>query len=128
MPGTGSGTADLNRTWMERGGDSRTWQLGQSGIQVGGAASFSQEAHPTVGAVSGTGGVLGAVTFSGFRFAETYEGHAIPSRSSPNNCYIDTNGQLAVSGNTMSGSYTETLGCAGVRVSELTRNLVMERK
>ena len=62
------------------------------------------------------------------RFAETYEGLSIPSRPAPNSCYIDIDGQLTVSGNTMTGSYTETDGCGGVRVGQFTRNLAMQRK
>ena len=47
---------------------------------------------------------------------------------SPNSCYVNSDGQLSASGNTMKGSVTETLGCAGVRVSQVTRELVMQRK
>jgi len=122
------GTADLRGTWVQVNGDTRTWVLDQGGIQAGGPASFSQSAYPSVGAVSGTGGVSGAVVFGAFRFAETYESLNIPSRPSPNNCYVDTDGQLVVSGNTMRGSVTETLGCAGVRVGQVTRDLVMQRR
>jgi hypothetical protein len=80
------------------------------------------------GVVSGTGGVLGTVVFGGYVFAETYESLTIPSRPSPNNCYIDTHGQLTINGNTMTGSVTETAGCAGVRVGEVTRSLMMQRR
>jgi hypothetical protein len=127
-PSTTGGTTNLRGTWAQVGGDTRVWVLDQGGIQGSGTASFSQQSHPSVGAVSGTGGVLGAVILGSFRFTETYEGLTIPSRPSPNYCYIDTEGQLALGGNTMSGSYTETLGCAGVRVSQITRNLVMQRR
>jgi hypothetical protein len=102
--------------------------LEQGGIQASGTASFSQTNNVSVGALSGTGGVLGAVTLGAFRFAETYESLNIPSRPSPNYCYVDTGGQLAVNGNTMRGSVTETLACAGVRVSQATRDLVMQRR
>jgi hypothetical protein len=102
--------------------------LEQGGIQAGGTASFSQSNHPTVGAVSGTGGVLGALVLDAFRFAETYETLSIPSQHAPNYCYIDTDGQLAVSRNTMRGTVTETMGCGGVRVSQVTRELVMQRR
>jgi hypothetical protein len=103
--------------------------LEQGGIQAGGTASVSQANNPTVGgAVSGTGGVLGALTMAAYRFAESYESLTIASRPSPNFCSIDTEGQLTVSGNTMNGSYTETIGCAGIRVGQMTRNLVMQRR
>ena len=72
--------------------------------------------------------MLGAVALGAFRFAETYESLNIPSRPSPNNCYVDTDGQLVVSGNTMRGPVTETLGCAGVRMSQVTRDLLMQRR
>lgn len=126
-PSGSGGTADISGTWVQVNGDTRTWVLDHGGIQAGGTASFSHT-NPSVGAVSGTGGVLGAVVFGSFRFAETYESLSIPSRPSPNNCYVGTEGQLVVSGNTMRGSVTETLGCAGVRVSQITRELVMQRR
>jgi hypothetical protein len=63
-----------------------------------------------------------------FRFAEVYEKVDIPSMPSPNSCYVNSDGQLSASGTTMKGSVTETLGCAGVRVSQVTRELVMQRK
>ena len=119
---------DIRGTWAQVNDDTRTWVLDQVGIQAGGTASFSQANTPGVGAVSGTGGVLGAVILGTFRFAETYESVNISSRPSPNYCYVDTDGQLAISGNTMRGSVTESLGCAGVRVSQITRELVMQRK
>jgi hypothetical protein len=127
-PSASGGTADLRGTWVQVSGDTRTWVLEQGAIQAGGTASFSQSNNPSVGAVSGTGGVLGAVVLGSFRFAETYESLNIPSRPYPNNCYIDTDGQLVVSGSTLRGSVTETLGCAGERVSQVTRDLVMQRR
>ena len=118
----------MRGTWIQVNGDVRMWVLDQGGIQAGGTASFSQSNNPSVGAVSGTGGVLGAVALGAFRFAETYESLTIPSKPTPNSCYIDTDGQLAVNGTTMRGTVTETLGCAGVRVSQVTRDLVMQRR
>jgi hypothetical protein len=127
-PSPSGSPGDLRGTWVQVNGDTRTWVLEQSGIQAGGPASFLQSNHPIVGSVSGTGGVLGAVFLGSFRFAETYEGLNIPSRPSPNSCYLDTDGQLAISGSTMRGSVTETLACAGVRVSQVTRDLTMQRR
>src|SRR5262245_26073110 len=121
-------TADVRGTWVQVNGDARTWVLEQVGIQTAGSASFSQSNNPAVGAVAGAGGVTGAVFQGAFMFAETYESLNIPARPSPNYCYVDTDGQLAVSGDTMRGSVTETLGCAGVRVSQITRDLVMQRR
>lgn len=127
-PSGSGGTTDVRGTWVEVNGDTRTWVLDQAGIQAGGTASFAWASFPNVGAVSGTGGVLGGVVLGGFRFAETYESLSIPSRPSPNHCYASTDGQLTLSGNTMTGSVTETLGCAGVRVGQVTRDLVMQRR
>jgi hypothetical protein len=127
-PGGSGGIADIRGTWAQVNDDTRTWVLDQAGIQAGGTASFSQVNTPGVGAVSGTGGVLGAVLLGTFRFAETYERVSISSRPSPNDCYVNTDGQLAISGNTMRGSVTESLGCAGVRVNQTTRDLVMQRQ
>jgi hypothetical protein len=103
-PGASTG---LNGTWVQTNGDTRTWVLEQGGLQASGVAGFSQANHPSVGAISGTGGVLGAVSGGAFRFAETYEGLNIPSRPSPNNCYVDTEGSLGINGNTMRGTVTE---------------------
>jgi hypothetical protein len=119
---------DIRGTWNQVGDDTRTWVLDQVGMQAGGTASLSQANTPGVGAVSGTGGVLGAVVQGAFRFAETYEGMTVSSRPSPSNCYVNTDGLVAITGNTMRGSVTESLGCAGVRVSQITRDLVMQRK
>ena len=121
-------TVDISGTWTQVGAGTRTWTVSQSGIQAGGAATFSQDDHPDLGAVSGTGGVLGAVAFGSFRFAETYGRLSIPSRPDPNGCYMDTDGQLVISGDSMTGSYTEIVGCGGMRVSQVTRALAMQRK
>jgi hypothetical protein len=127
-PGGSGGIVDVRGTWAQVNDGTRAWVLDQAGIQAGGTASFSQADVPGVGAVSGTGGVLGAVFVGTFRFAETYERVSISSRPSPNDCYVNTDGQLAISGNTMRGSVTESLGCAGTRVSQITRDLVMQRQ
>ena len=127
-PNGSGGMVDIRGTWAQVNEGTRTWVVSQVGIQAGGTASFSQANIPGVGSVSGTGGVVGAVILGSFRFAETYESVNISSRPSPNGCYVDTDGQLAVSGNTMRGTVTESLGCAGVRVSQVTRDLVMQRK
>ena len=129
-PPSASATIDITGTWVQEGADRREWSLTQSGIVAGGAASFAEQNSPTIGAVSGTGGVQGAVFSGMFRFAETYETLSIPAQPSPNYCSSDTDGQLAISGSgsTMTGSYTETIGCAGVHVSQVTRSLVMRRR
>lgn len=64
----------------------------------------------------------------GFRFSEAYESLIIPSKGSQNGCYIDTDGQATLNGNTMTGTLTETAGCAGVRVGQVTRTLTMQRR
>jgi hypothetical protein len=127
-PTPGGQPASLSGRWVEIGGGSRTWTLEQGSIQAGGPASFSQRDNPNFGVVSGTGGVLGTVFSGSFMFAETYESLVVPSRPSPNSCYIDTNGQLSINGDAMTGSYTETAGCAGVRVGQVTRSLTMRRQ
>lgn len=105
----------------------RTWSLTQVGIQAGGPATFSQDNNPTFGAVSGTGGVVGSVVFGTFTFAETYERLTMTSR--PNaDCYVDVNGQVTLSGDTMTGSYTEVDSCAGVHLGQIAGSLTMERK
>jgi hypothetical protein len=129
-PSDSGGTVDVRGTWVQvsLSGDTRTWVLDQSGLQAGGTASFAQADRPSVGALSATGGVVGMVFLGTFRFAEVYEKVDIPSMPSPNSCYVNSDGQLSASGTTMKGSVTETLGCAGVRVSQVTRELVMQRK
>jgi hypothetical protein len=119
--------ADITGTWTQESGGTRTWNLTQAGIQAGGKASFSQDGFPNLGTVSGAGGVLGAVAFGAFNFAETYEGVSISSMPGPNSCYVDVNGQLTISGNSMTGTYTELVGCAGVRVGQFTGRLTMQR-
>jgi hypothetical protein len=120
--------SDITGTWTQVGGEgTRTWSIAQGAIQVSGPATFSQDNNPNFGPVSGHGGVVGAV-FGGFMFAETYEGvSGTPFPSPQYDCYIDTNGQLTVSGNTMTGSVTESDGCNGVRLGQFTRPLTMQR-
>jgi hypothetical protein len=120
--------ADIAGTWTQVGPDTRTWTLIQQGPQAVGQANLSHENVPDLGAVSSRGGVLGTVILGTFTFAETYEGVSISSRPSPNSCYIDTDGRLTISGNTMTGSYNESIGCAGVRVAQFTRSIVMQRR
>ncbi|MBA3948634.1 MAG: hypothetical protein H0X44_01660 [Acidobacteria bacterium] len=100
----------------------------QAGIQASGNASFSSTNYPGLGAVSGTGAVLGVLFVGGFRFSEIYEGLDIPSRPSPNHCYVETDGLLTIRGSTMTGSVTETVGCAGVQVGKVTREIEMQRR
>ena len=122
------GAPVLSGTWVQASGDTRTWVLEQGSFQAGGTASFSSGNYPGLGEVTGTGYVLGAAILGGFRFEEVYETLQIPSKPSPNNCHIDTEGHLSVGGNAMTGTVTETLGCAGVQVSKVTRDLVMRRR
>jgi hypothetical protein len=127
-PSSVQGANDINGTWVEVGGGTRTWTITQSSISAGGPARFSQSDNPHFGVVSGNGGVTGAVVFGAFMFAETFESLTIPSRPSPNSCYIETDGRLTINGNRMTGSYTEAAGCAGVRVGQATRTLTMQRQ
>ena len=127
-PAPGLGSSDITGTWVEVGGGTRTWTLSQVSVSAGGSASFSQTDNPHFGGVSGSGGVSGAIVLGAFMFAETYPGLTIPSRPSPNFCYIDTDGRLTISGNRMTGSYTEVAGCGGVRVGQATRSLTMQRQ
>ena len=60
-PSNTAGAADVRGTWFQANGDMRTWVLEQGGIQAGGTASFSPSNNPGVGAVSGVGGVTGAL-------------------------------------------------------------------
>ena len=118
--------SDLTGTWTQVGG-TRTWTLTQGGLQAGGPSSFSQDDNPSFGAVTGSGGVMGAIVFGAFTFGETYErlsGPSLPSQS----CYIDVSGQLAITGNSMTGSYTEVDACAGVHLGQFTTTLTMQRK
>jgi hypothetical protein len=125
-PTTPPATTNIAGAWTQVGG-TRTWSLTQVGVQVGGSTSFSQDNNPTFGAVSGTGGVVGAATFGTFTFAETFERLSLSSR--PNlDCYVDVNGQLTISGDSMTGSYTEVDACAGVHLGQVTGKLTMQRK
>jgi hypothetical protein len=103
-------------------GGTRTWTLTQVGFQVAGTANFSQDNNPSFGAVSATGFVVGGAAFGGLTFAESYErlsGHF--------DCHIDVQGQLAISGDSMTGSYTEVDACAGVQLGQLSGKLTMRR-
>lgn len=128
--------SDLSGTWVGDGG--RTWTLtasaapsGQASlIQVGGNATMSQNAHPIFGAMSARGGMLGTIVvgLGGLHFAETYESVSTPLFPfPPNDCYIETEGQLTVSGSTMTGVVTEHDGCNGVRLRDATAPLTMRR-
>ena len=121
--------SDVTGTWTQvGGGGTRTWSLTQGGIQVGGPASFSQESNPNFGPVSGHGGVVGAV-FGAFMFSETYEGVSRASFPFPQyDCYVETNGQLTISGSAMTGSVTEIDACNGVHLGQFTQTLTMQRK
>ena len=129
--------SDLTGTWVGDGG--RTWTLAasaaQSGqvsvIQVAGSAVIAQDNHPVFGSMSAKGGVLGTmvVGLGGLNFAEDYEGVSTSLFPfPPNDCYINTEGQLTVSGNVMTGVLTEHDGCNGVRLRDSTVQLVMRRQ
>jgi len=92
------------------------------------SGTAAEATTPGAGTVSGTGGVLGAAFPVTFGLAKTHESVNISSRCSPKNRHVNTDGQLAIRGNAMRGSVTESLGCASVRVSQITRDLVMQRK
>ena len=129
LPTAPVAASDLTGTWTQvGGGGTRTWSLTQGSIQVGGSASFSQDNNPNFGPVSGRGGVVGVV-FGTLMFSETYEGVSRASFPFPQyDCYVDTNGQLTISGDTMTGSVTETDACNGVRLGQFTQTLTMQRK
>jgi hypothetical protein len=75
------------------------------------------------------GGVLGTIVSGGFRFAETYEGVSTPLFPfPPNDCSIDTAGQVTLNGNTLTGSVTEHDGCNGVRLRDSSSKLSLQRK
>jgi hypothetical protein len=112
--------------WTQDGG-TRTWKLDQVGTQAGGDSSFSQDDNPNFGAVSGNGYVVGSAAFGTFRFTEVYEALSLSSRSS-SGCAINVDGLLTVTGDSMTGSYTETDSCAGVRLGQITGRLTMRRR
>lgn len=118
---------NVSGEWVQVGGGSRNWSLSQTLLSVGGPATFAETNHSTLGTVSGRGGLFGATTFFGtFQFAETYEGVTSSSRQG---CSLETNGELTISGNRMTGSYTESIGgCTNGSNVRTTRNLVMERR
>ena len=92
---------------------------------------WAQSNHPKFGSMSAKGGVLGTIVpgLGGFQFTETYEGVSTPLFPfPPNDCYIDTEGQLALSGNTLTGTVTEHDGCNGVRLRDASSTLRMQRK
>jgi len=129
---------DLVGTWVQTDG-TRTWTLsavasgvGQATvIQAGGPATFVQNNHPSFGSMSARGGVIGTmvVGLGGFQVAETYEGVSAPMYPfPPNDCYIDTSAQLALSGNTLTGVLTEHDGCNGVRLRDSSSRVTLQRK
>jgi len=120
--------ADIRGTWVQTNGETRTWVLSQSDNQARGAATYSQLLSPNVGTVAGTGRVSGTATPRTYRFAETYQGVSIPSRPSAASCSLDADGELRISGNTMSGSVRESVGCFGLQLAQVTRDLVMQRR
>ena len=129
---------DLVGTWVQTDG-ARTWTLsagsspfGQTtGIQAGGPATLVQSNHPSFGSVSARGGVLGSmvVGLTGFQFAETYDSLSTPLYPfPPNDCYIDTEGQVTLNGNTLTGTVTEHDGCNGVRLRNSSTMVTLRRQ
>lgn len=130
--------ADFVGIWVQTDG-ARTWTLsaGSSGvgqatvIQAGGPATFVQSNHPSFGSMSARGGVLGTIVVgvSGFQFAETYDSLSTPLFPfPPNDCYIDTDGQFTLSGNTLTGVVTEHDGCNGLRLRDSSSRVTLQRK
>ncbi len=48
--------------------------------------------------------------------------------STEDDCYIDTEGQLTLSGKTLTGVVTEHDGCNGVRLRDSSSTLVLQRR
>ena len=118
-------TSEISGTWVQVGG-TRTWNLAQYDIQVGGASSFSQDNNPNFGVVSGNGEVVGDAVLGTLIFAETYE--RLSAANLKPDCYIEFDGQLTISGNSMTGSYTELDSCAGLSLGRITGTLTMRRQ
>ena len=81
--------------------------------------------------MSTRGGVLGTIVvgFSGLQFAESYDGVTTLLFPFPaNDCYIATEGQLTLSGNTLTGTVTEHDGCNGVRLRDSSARVTLQRK
>jgi hypothetical protein len=100
-------------------------------VVVSGTAVIAQNNHPIFGSMSASGGVLGTIVvgLGGLNFVEDYESASTPLFPfPPNDCYIETEGQLTVSGDVMTGSVTEHDGCNGVRLRDSTAQLTMRRK
>jgi hypothetical protein len=129
---------DLVGTWVQTDG-SRTWILAAGSsivnqitvIQFGGPATFVQSNHPSFGSMSARGGVQGTILvgLAGLQFAESYDSLSSPLFPfPPNDCYIDTEGQLALSGNTLTGTVTEHDGCNGARLRDSSSRITLQRK
>lgn len=112
---------NVTGTWTQLGG-TRTWTLNQIGFNVAGTSSFSQDNSPYLGAVAGNGTVQGGVGLGVFSFEDYYDRLTTP------NCTVDITGNLTVSGNSMTGSYTERDNCNGMRVGQITGTLTMQKK
>lgn len=96
------------------------------GPGVDGPAAFSQDHNPNFGAISGQGEVAGIV-FAAFTFEESGDVKS-PSTFAKMDCSIDVKGQLTVDGDTMTGPFTETDSCGGVRVGQFSGTLTMRRQ
>jgi hypothetical protein len=113
--------ASVTGTWTQVGG-TRTWFLTQTGANVAGGSSFSQDDNVYLGAVSGDGIVQGGVGLGVFNFDDTYV------RLLQANCSLEITGQLKVSGDSMTGPYTENDSCNGALVGRLSGTLAMQKK
>jgi hypothetical protein len=121
-------TTDVAGTWTQVSGPgTRTWNLSQASIQIAGQATHADSNHPTFGPMSTSGGVVGFFLLGSLQFAETYE-RLVVTDSKYAFCYIDTSGTLAINGNTMTGSYAEVDGCAGVHVGQRSGTITMQRR
>ena len=65
------------------------------------------------------------VGLTDLQFAETYDG-GFPQNE--NDCYIDTQGDLILSGNTMTGVVTEHDGCNGTILRDVSSKLILQRQ
>ena len=113
--------ASVAGTWTQVGG-TRTWTLSQIGFNVGGTSSFSQDNNTYLGAVSGNGIVEGGVGLGVFDFDDYCDRPTTPK------CSIEVTGQLTVSGNSMTGPYTENDNCNGVRIGQIKGILTMQKQ
>jgi len=115
-------TTDLTGTWNETPGGDLTWVLTQTGSNVTGSTSFSQDSGPNLGAVSGKGIMSGTVSSGLFNFTDTY------ATLSKANCSMTVSGQMTINGTTMSGRYTEVDSCNGAVLGTVMGNIAMRKQ